>query len=189
MKTISTTVKRFALSNITAFVAVMLFSCSNPMSVIQQLASDDTLSGIVAYDIVFYRSDSGNVQVELTAPVMTRQQSDSSCLEFPQGFHASIFTPSHAVTAEISADYGLNNIEQNCVEAKGNVQIINYNEGRKMFSDQLFWYQDTKMMYTRSKVHIVMPDKDIIADSLVASENFEEYTFYNGQANLEVEED
>ena len=48
----------------------MLFSCGNPTSVIQQLASDDTLSGIVAYDIVFYRSDSGRVQVELTAPMM-----------------------------------------------------------------------------------------------------------------------
>ena len=47
-----------------------------------------------------------------------------------------------------------------------------------MYSDRLYWYQDTKMIYTRSKVRIIMPDKDITGDSLVAGENFEEYTIY-----------
>ena len=70
----------------------MLFSCGNPTSVIQQLASDDTLSGVVAYDIVFYRSDSGFVQVELTAPMMVQQGNDSSYIEFPQGFHAVVWS-------------------------------------------------------------------------------------------------
>lgn len=180
---------RFLIYNITAFLAVMLFSCGNPTSVIQQLASDDTLSGIVAYDVVFYRSDSGFVQVELTAPVMSRQGSDTSFIEFPQGFHATIFDKNHRVSSVISADYGINRTDQKIVEALGNVSVENQQQGQSMYSDKLYWYQDSKMIYTRSKVRIVMPDKDITGDSLEAFENFDEYTIYNGKATFEVEED
>ena len=179
---------RFLIHSITALLAVMLFSCGNPTSVIQQLASDDTLSGIVAYDIVFYRSDSGVVQVELTAPMMVQQGNDSSYIEFPQGFHAVVFDKYHNVASEICADYGFKSID-NIVEARGNVSVENNRKGQSMYSDKLFWYQDTKMIYTRSKVRIIMPDKDIVGDSLVSMENFDEYTIYNGRATFEVEDE
>ena len=167
----------------------MLFSCGNPTSVIQQLASDDTLSGIIAYDIVYYRSDSGIVQVELTAPMMVRLESDSSYLEFPKGFHANVLNKDHEIVSEISADYGINRTEERVVVAIGNVSVENHEKGQSMYSDRLFWYQDTKMIYTRSKVRIVMPDKDIVGDSLVAGEGFDEYTIYNGKAVFEVEDE
>ena len=167
----------------------MLFSCGNPSSVIQQLASDDTLSGIVAYDIVYYRSDSGIVQVELTAPKMVRQESDTNYLEFPQGFQANILNNHHQVVSEIKADYGINYSDKNVVKAVGNVSVENLEKGQSMYSDRLFWYQDTKMIYTRSKVRIIMPDKDITGDSLVAEESFDEYTIYNSKATFEVEDE
>lgn len=166
----------------------MLFSCGNPTSVIQQLASDDTLSGVVAYDIVFYRSDSGVVQVELTAPMMVQQGNDSSYFEFPKGFHAAVFDKYHNIASEICADYGLKSTD-NMVKAVGNVSVENSSKGQSMYSDELYWYQDTKMIYTRSAVRIVMPDKDIVGDSLVSMENFDEYTIYNGRATFEVEDE
>ena len=167
----------------------MLFSCGNPTSVIQQLASDDTLSGVVAYDIVFYRSDSGRVQVELTAPMMSRQGNDSSFLEFPQGFCARVFDAYHNVASVIRADYGISHSDSEIVEAIGNVSVENQSKGQSMYCDKLFWYQEQKMIYTRSRVRIVMPDKDIVGDSLEASENFDSYTIYNGQATFELEEE
>ena len=49
--------------------------------------------------------------------------------------------------------------------------------------------QKEKMLYTRSRVRIVTPDKQIEADSLVATDDFSEYTMYSGSALLEVDED
>ena len=180
---------RFLVFNITVFLTVMLFSCGNPTSVIQQLASDDTLSGVVAYDIVFFRSDSGYVQVKLTAPMMSQQGSDTSFVEFPQGFHALVFDKNRQVASEISADYGINHTDTKVVEAIGNVSVENQQNGQCMYSDKLYWYQDTKMIYTRSKVRIVTPDKDVTGDSLEAYENFDSYTIYNGKATFEVEDE
>ncbi len=177
------------MCNITAFLAVMLFSCGTPPSVIQQLASDDTLSGVVAYDIVFTRSASAIVQMELKAPMMAQQGTVTSYRELAQGFTANVFDKRHHVVSEISADYGINHGDQKMVEAIGNVSVVNNQKGQSMYSDKLYWYQDTKMIYTRSKVRIVMPDKDITGDSLVSMENFDEYTIYNGKASFEVEDE
>ena len=55
-------------------------------------------------------------------------------------------------------------------------------------TDKAFIPTNTKMIYTRSKVRIIMPDKDITGDSLEAYENFDAYTIFNGKATFEVED-
>mgnify|MGYP007022147701 CR=1 FL=1 len=57
-------------------MAVMLFSCSNPDAVVMEMGSDDTLSGVIADSVVFYRSDSGFVNLELHTPRMVRVEND-----------------------------------------------------------------------------------------------------------------
>lgn len=175
--------------NITAFLAVMLFSCENPYSVINQLGSNDTLTGIVADSVVFYRSDSGIVKMELRTPRMVRMDSDDGMLEFPMGFAARMFDNNHNVTTTFQADYGKSYNRPHLIEAIGNVRVENFGSQQTMFSDKLFWYQDEKMLYTRSYVRIEMPDKQIEADSLVANEDFSEYIMYSGSAVFDVDEE
>lgn len=176
-------------SNITALLAVMLLSCGNPDAVVRELASDDTLSGVMADSIVFFRSDSGVIQLKLTAPRLMRLESadGNGDMEFPLGFHAVFYDKRHNPTSEISADYGKN--VGDMIEAIGNVVVVNYGNDERMESEKLFWYQNTKMMYTRSRVRILTPDKDIEGDSLVAKEDFSQYSIYNGHAILDVDEE
>ena len=175
--------------NITAFVAVMLFSCENPYSVINQMGSDDTLSGIVADSVVFFRSDSGVVRMELHTPRMVRMDSDDDVLEFPLGFVALMYDNQHRLTTEFRADYGKNHGKLNLIEAIGNVSVENMGNEQVMYSDKLYWFQKEKRLHTRSHVRIVTPDKQIEADSLVANEDFSEYTMYSGSAVLDVDEE
>lgn len=177
------------LSNITAFVAVMLFSCSNPDAVILELSSDDTLTGIVADSVVFYRSDSGMVNMELHTPRLVRLEGDQPFMEFPLGFVAYMYDKNHQKTTAFQADYGKNYDDGKLIEAIGNVKVENFGIGQVMYSDKLYWYQKDKMIFTRSHVRIVTPDKDIEADSLAAQEDFSEYTLYSGHAVLEVDEE
>ena len=174
--------------NITAIVAVMLFSCGNPDAVVMDMASDDTLSGITADSVTFFRSDSGHVQLKLTAPRLVRRESndENGEMEFPLGFHAFFFDNNMNPNSEISADYG--KYVGDLIQATGNVVIINYENDERMYSDKLFWYQDIKMIYTRSHVRIVTPGRDIEGDSLVAKEDLSEYTIYYGRATMEVED-
>ncbi len=170
-------------------MAVMLFSCENPIKVVQELASDDTLAGITAYDVVFYRSDSGHVQVELNAPKLFRQESENENLEFSNGFVANMYDVNHVRTALIRADYGVSYGQQQLVEAKGNVHVENFETKEMMDSDELFWHQDTKMIFARSNVKIVTPDKVILGDSLTAKEDFSQYSIFNVTATFDVEDE
>jgi LPS export ABC transporter protein LptC len=174
--------------NITAFVAVMLFSCSNPDAIVQAMGSDDTLSGIIADSVVFYRSDSGIVNLELHTPRMVRMETEDDIMEFPLGFDVYMYDKGEKTT-ELHADYGKNYGKMRLIEAQGNVIVQNFGSNETMYSDKLFWYQDEKMIYTRSHVKIVTPDKQIEADSLVAREDFSEYTMYSGSALLDVDEE
>ena len=175
--------------NITAFVAVMLFSCENPYSVINKMGSDDTLSGIVADSVVYFRSDSGIVKMEIRTPRMVRIDSDEDVLEFPLGFVARMFDNNHQPTTIFQADYGKNYGKTRLIEALGNVSVENFGNRQTMYSDKLYWYQGEKMLFTRSHVRIVTPDKEIEADSLMAKEDFSEYTMYSGSAVFDVDEE
>ena len=174
--------------NITAFVAVMLFSCSNPDAIVMEMGSDDTLSGIVADSVVFYRSDSGIISLELHTPRMVRMETEDDIMEFPLGFEVVMYDKGQKTT-ELHADYGKSFGKSRLIEAQGNVVVQNFGSSETMYSDKLFWYQDKKMIYTRSHVKIVTPDKQIEADSLVAKEDFSEYTMYSGSALLDVDEE
>ena len=174
--------------NITAFMAVMLFSCSNPDAIVQAMGSDDTLSGIIADSVVFYRSDSGIVNLELHTPRMVRMETEDDIMEFPLGFDVYMYDKGEKTT-ELHADYGKNIGKMRLIEAQGNVIVQNFGSNETMYSDKLFWYQDLKMIYTRSHVKIVTPDKQIEADSLVAREDFSEYTMYSGSALLDEDEE
>ena len=174
--------------NITAFLAVMLFSCSNPDAIVQAMGSDDTLSGIIADSVVFYRSDSGVVNLELHTPRMVRMETEDDIMEFPFGFDVYMYDKGEKTT-ELHAGYGKNYGKMRLIEAEGNVIVQNFGSNETMYSDKLFWYQDLKMIHTRSHVKIVTPDKQIEADSLVATEDFSEYTMYSGSALLDVDEE
>ena len=132
----------------------MLFSCSNPDAVIQAMGSDDTLSGVIADSVVFYRSDSGIVNLELHTPRLVRMETDDDIMEFPLGFDVFMFDKGQKTT-ELHADYGKNYGKQRLIEAMGNVVVKNFGSNETMYSDKFFWYQDQKMIYTRSHVKIV----------------------------------
>ena len=174
--------------NITAFVAVMLFSCSNPDAVISEIALDDTLSGIIADSVTFYRSDSGVVKMQLTAPRLVRWDNEEDVMEFPLGFHVLMFDDGKKPVTELQAGYG-KIFGSSLLLARDSVVVRRNGDEQVMYSDKLFWYQDLKKIYTRSHVRIVTADKDIEADSLEAQEDFSEYTMYSGRAVLDIDEE
>lgn len=166
----------------------MLFSCSNPDAVISEIALDDTLSGIIADSVTFYRSDSGVVKMQLTAPRLVRWDNEEDVMEFPLGFHVQMFDKGEKPVTELQAGYG-KIFGSSLLLARDSVVVRRNGDEQVMYSDKLFWYQDLKKIYTRSHVRIVTADKDIEADSLEAQEDFSEYTMYSGRAILDIDEE
>ena len=169
---------------------MMLFSCENSMEKVKQFIENDTISGLMAYNVVIERSDSGRLVARLTAPVMrTIDDKDSSKIEFPKGFVAYMFDGDTVPSAKISGDYGVSYEKKQLVVAKHNVRAENIVTQEVLETETLYWNQKDKKIYTKGLVKISSPDKMIYGDSMVANEDFSRREIFGISATLELDDD
>ena len=171
----------------------MLFSCENSIRDVKQFIDYDTISGLMAYDVVIERSDSGMLVAKLSAPMMRSldvDNPDSSMLEFPKGFTAYMFDIGDTTpTSMIRGDYGVNFEKKELVIAQHNVVVTNIKTQETLETETLFWNQRKKKIYTSSFVKITSPDKIIFGDSLTATEDFSRREIFGIRATIEMDED
>lgn len=169
---------------------MMLFSCENSMEKVKQFIEYDTISGLMAYDVVIERSDSGHMTAKLIAPLMRSvDDQDSSMLEFPKGFVVYIYDRDTAPTAKISGDYGVNYEKKELMVARHNVVVENTETQEVLETESLFWDQKRQKLYTGTMVKISSPDKIIFGDSMTANESFTRREIFGIRATIELEED
>lgn len=160
------------------------------MEKVKQFIDYDTISGLMAYDVVIERSDSGRMTAKLIAPVMrSLDDQDSALLEFPKGFVAYMYENDTTPSAKISGDYGVNYERRELVMAKHNVVVENIETQEVLETENLFWDQRAKKIYTGSMVKISSPDKIIFGDSLTANESFTRREIFGIRATIELDED
>ncbi|MGN0032762.1 MAG: LPS export ABC transporter periplasmic protein LptC [Candidatus Limimorpha sp.] len=175
--------------NIIAHVVMVLFSCGNSIDNVKRFVDYDTISGMMAYDVVIERSDSGILVAKLTAPVMRSVETeDSSFLEFPKGFFATVYEGDTSAYAKIKGNYGMMYNQDELVMARDNVVVENITTKETLETETLFWNQKTKKIYTRNFVKIYSPDKVVYGDSLEADETFSKRVIHGIKATLEIED-
>lgn len=64
--------------NIIAHFVMVLISCGNSIDNVKRFVDYDTISGLMAYDVVIERSDSGVLVAKLIAPVMRNVETEDS---------------------------------------------------------------------------------------------------------------
>jgi LPS export ABC transporter protein LptC len=181
--------KIFIEINIIANMVMVLFSCENSLDRVKEFIDTDTINGVLAYNVVITRSDSGFVQARLMAPVMHSMEGDSSILEFPKGFEVYILDRNNVPTSKIRGDYGIRYDKDELVFIKDSVVVENFENQEMMLTETLFWNQKTSKIYTRNPVEIKSPDKVIYGDSLNANENFSQRVIHGMRATLEIDDE
>ena len=170
-------------------MVMVLFSCENSLDKVKEFIDTDTINGVLAYNVVFTRSDSGFVQAKLTADVMHNTEGDSAILEFPNGFVAYIYDKNGTPSSKISGDYGIRYDKKDLMFAQDNVVVENIETKETMFTETLYWDQKKKKIYTSNPVKITSPDKIIFGDSLIANEDFSQRVIHGMRATLEIEDE
>ncbi len=168
---------------------MVLFSCENSLDKVKEFIDTDTINGVLAYNVVFTRSDSGFVQARLMAPVMHSTEGDSAILEFPKGFHAYLYDGHHRPTSKISGNYGIRYDKEEMMFAKDSVVVENLETKETLYTNTLYWNQKAKKIYTRNAVKITSPDKIIYGDSLNANESFSQRVIHGMRATLEIDDE
>lgn len=170
-------------------MAMVLFSCENSLDKVKQFIDTDTINGVLAYDVVFTRSDSGYIQARLFAPIMHKVEGDTAILEFPKGFLAYIYDKDSTAESKIRAEYGIRYEKEELLFARDSVVVENLETQETLSTETLFWNQKNKKIYTNNFVKITSPDKIIYGDSLTANEDFTQRVIHGMRATLEIEDD
>jgi len=128
-----------------------LFSCENDIERINLLTNPADLPDARGKNMEIIYSDSGMVQVKLLAPLIKQYTKvERPYLEFPEGIHIFFFNEKLEYSSELKADYAIYHTEDKFWLAKGNVIAENYEKKEKLNTEELYWDEKTKKVYSNS---------------------------------------
>jgi len=171
------------------FIVAMLFACKNDLSEIAAMDFSDTIPDVSAKNIDFTFSDSAEVQVRLTGPVMHYYEGDDPYMVFPDGFMVEFYDSVLNVTTTITGNYGIHYKEKRFMEARKNVVVINYKTGERLDTEELIWDQNKELIYSYKFVKITSEDGVLYGDTLLAAQDFSTRRILHPSGEIDVKDD
>jgi len=172
-----------------AAILVLLFqSCENDLKVVKAFSDPEKGPDIAMFNFETIYSDSAKIKGKLTAPILDRYDSNNKKYsEFPKGLHVYFYNDSMVVKAEIMAKYAINQDNTQLWEARNDVVVIN-SKGEKLNTEQLFWDQNKKIIYTKKYCRITTPDgnQSIGENGMEANENFEHWKLFGATGTMPI---
>lgn len=105
-----------------------------------------------ALNIHLIHSDSAVLRSEITAP--KQLEFFNGYLEFPEGIDIKIFTKEGVLETTLRADRGYFIRDQNVYRGEGDVQIHNLIKDQRLQTEEIFWNQAERKIYTEKFVTI-----------------------------------
>ena len=170
-------------------IIAMLFACKNKMSEVASLNFSDTIPEVSARDIEFTFSDSAEVQVRLSGPLMYAFEGDEPYMEFPEGFRVEFYDSAFNITSTITGKYGINYREKKIMEARKNVVVTNFETGERLDTEELIWDQNKRLIYSNKFVKITSEEGVIFGDGLEAEQDFSKRRIINPSGEIEVRDE
>lgn len=161
----------WVLSLLVAALPLLTSSCRESVDVSVLQVYDGPVKS--ALNIHLMQSDSAILRSEISAA--KQLEFATGDLEFPEGIEIKMYEKSGELGTIIRADKGYFIRSKNLYKGVGNVQVENLIEDQKLQSEELFWNQREKKIYTEKFVTI--QDKQTIFNGtgMEADDSFKEY--------------
>ena len=173
------------------FIFIMsLQSCENDIKTVSQLTIIDSLPVETVRDIEVIQSDSGKITFKLTSPELNRYEGPDPYMEFPRGFKIIFFDSAMQIKSQLTGNYGVSYEKRKIMEAKNNVEVINYQRNEKLNTEHLIWDQKQKLIYSDVFVKVTSPDRTIFGENgLEADERFDSWKLKKAKGEIIVDQD
>ena len=170
-----------------AFVVAMLMSCKNDIEVISSMTNIDTLPSQTIVNLETIYTDSAKIQLIVKSKlVKTYNREEDPYLEFPKGLEVFFYDRNGIVESQLSAKYAIYHEADQLWEAKDSVVVINAND-EILNTEQLFWDENKKLIYTSKFVSITTTNEIIYGDGLEANENFTDWKIMKPRGTFYLE--
>lgn len=128
---------------------LFLLSCENDIEKIKSLTSSEDYPDVSGKKVEMIYSDSGKVRVLIVADEIRKySKTKKPYVEFPKGIDVQFFDDSLGVVANIVANYAIYYNELRLWEARGNVIAEDIENGKSLYSEELFWDENKEIIYS-----------------------------------------
>ncbi len=172
------------------FIIGIVCSCKNDISEVNALTQDVSQPIRTGKNIELIYSEKGNIKIKVKAPKMEEFAGDDNFMEMSEGIEVLFYDSLQKITTTLTSNYAINRIDQNIMEAKNDVVVVNEKKER-LNTEHLIWQQDSAKIYTDEFVKITTADEILMGEGLEANEDFSKYKILKikGIINLKEEKD
>lgn len=126
-----------------------------------------------ATNILLIHSDSAIIRSEIKAP--SQLEFKNGNLEFPEGIEIKFFTVDGLLQTTMRADRGFFIRDKNLYRGEGNVQIQNLIKDQRLQTEEIFWNQTEKKIFTDKFVTIQEKQTLFNGTGMEADDSFTNY--------------
>ncbi|MCB0408633.1 MAG: LPS export ABC transporter periplasmic protein LptC [Flavobacteriales bacterium] len=156
------------------FIIGILYSCENDIDEVNAITADANQPIRTGKDVELIYSEKANAKIKVKAPQMKEFAGEKNYMEMPAGIEVFFYDSLQKVTTTLTANYAINRVSENIMEAKNDVIVIN-EKGEKLNTEHLVWIQDSAKIYSDEFVKITTADEILMGDGLEANEDFTKY--------------
>ncbi len=170
--------------------AVLLCACEDTLPPIDP-AAEEVMMTEYCEDLTIVESQSGQRSYRFYTPLVEGySQAREPYREFRKGIRMVTYQDDSlsSVDVVLTANYAIYYEKRKLWEAKGNVVVEKF-DGKKLYTQQLFWNATTKKVYSNVDTRIVQGDRvDAIGAGFETDEEFKDWRFRysRGQTDVDV---
>ena len=172
-------------------LCVVFISCKRDMATLNAIMNPESFPEHSAKNFEVHWTDSAKLQFVFKGPRMLRFSSvDEPYVEFPKGIEFIMYNDSGALETTITADYAKYLENEETWEARNNVVAIRHSSNQKLTTEQLFWNQKTKMIYSKVFTKITEEEGFYIGENgFEAQQDFLNYKLFGAKTEFLVEDE
>ncbi len=168
-----------------------LFSCENDIERINLLTNPEELPDIQGKNMDIIYSDSGIVKARMVAETIKQySRAERPYILFPDGLKIFFFNSEMEYESELTADYAIYYNEEKFWNAKGNVIAENHEKSEKLNTEELFWDEKSKKIYSNSFSRIENKDGTFYGQNgFEANQKFTNWKLKGSRGTIHVKDE
>ncbi len=137
-------------------------------------------------NVEMYYTENDLIKIKMVAPKIFEFQNGDQ--EFTEGIYLEFYDEAGNIKSILRANTAYYFKEENKWRGQGKVEVKNIQKNEQLNTEELFWKQDTKRIFTSKFVTIKLANEVIYGTGLEAAQDLSEYTIKNPEGEFEVED-
>ena len=188
-KNIISIVNKTASKLLLAVLFFFMACTSNKREEIKAIEAYQNTPSLEIVDFETFITDSGRVKYHVITPLLLNfDKVEEPYQEYPQGGHIMTYDTLDVIDSRIKCKYAKLLQNEKLWDLRTDVEAIN-DDGVIFNTEQLFWDQKNKKIYTDEYIKITTDDEIITGYGLDATENLKQYTLRKMSGTIGIDEE